>query len=150
MEGEKRKRGNTPQEIIDEILIKLPVKSLVRFKAVSREWRGTMESKYFIEKHNQYQKSLQLRQVRILIFSEEKRYNGLSLETMLVSASGLVLHVPPCLLPIRSFNRFDFYKITMPCDGLICIYTHTRIFNLFNPATTIRRRLPYPTSDICD
>lgn len=148
MEGEKRKRGTILQEIVDEILMKLPVKSLVRFKAVSREWRGTIESKYFIEKHNQYQKSLQLGQVRIILLSVEKRYNGLALENMLISASGIV-HVSP-YLPIRAFNRFDGYKISEPCDGLICLYTLTRIFNLVNPATTSRRRLPNPTSFICN
>ncbi|KAG7559612.1 F-box domain [Arabidopsis thaliana x Arabidopsis arenosa] len=148
MEGGKRRRGNIPQEIVDEILTKLPVKSLVRFKAVSREWRGTIESNFFIEKHNQYQKSLQLRQVRIILLSEEKRYNGLALENMLISSSGIIPVSP--YLPIRAFNRFDGYKISEPCDGLICLYTQTRIFSLFNPATTSRRRLPKPTSIVCD
>ncbi|KAF8095637.1 hypothetical protein N665_0328s0016 [Sinapis alba] len=62
---------------------------------------------------------------------------------MLVSASGIV-RVSPCL-PIRAFNRFDGYKISEPCDGLICLYTYSRIFNLVNPATTSRRRIPDPT-----
>ncbi|KAJ4875945.1 putative F-box/kelch-repeat protein [Raphanus sativus] len=143
MKGEKRRCVNVPQEIVQEILVKLPVKSLARFKAVSTEWERTIESKYFIEKHNRYQKSLQVGQVRIVLFSEEKRYNGLALKNLLVSASGIV-HVSPCL-PIRAFNRFDGYKISEPCDGLICLYTYSRIFNLVNPATTSRRRIPDPT-----
>ncbi|ESQ35329.1 hypothetical protein EUTSA_v10009448mg [Eutrema salsugineum] len=145
MEREKR-CGNVPQEICDKILMKLPVKSLVRFKAVSRGWRGTIESKYFIEKHIRYQKSLQGRQVRIVVLSEEKRYNGLALENMLVSAYGIVPVSP--YLPIRAFNRFDGYKISEPCDGLFCIYTFSRKVNLVNPATTSRRRVPDPISPI--
>ncbi|XP_010462707.1 PREDICTED: putative F-box protein At2g02030 [Camelina sativa] len=147
---EEKIRGsrNIPQEIVEEILVKLPVKSLVRFKAVSRAWGGTIASKYFIEKHNRFQKSLGRGQARIVAISRETRYNGLALDNVLFSANGIV-HGSP-YPPIRSFNRFDGFEISEPCDGLFCLYTITRIFTLVNPATTSRRRLPDPTSTIAD
>ncbi|EYU34226.1 hypothetical protein MIMGU_mgv11b021967mg, partial [Erythranthe guttata] len=40
-----------PEEIIEEILCNLPVKSLLRFKSVSKRWRFVISSEYFIKKH---------------------------------------------------------------------------------------------------
>ncbi|CAA7033779.1 unnamed protein product [Microthlaspi erraticum] len=146
MEREKRRCGNINQEIVEEILVKLPVKSLVRFKAVSREWRGAIESTFFIEKQIRYQKYLEGQQARIVTLSREKRYNGVALGNLLISANGIVHD--SSYLPIRALNLFDGFKISEPCDGLFCVYTITRIFNLVNPATTSRRRLPDPTSTV--
>ncbi|CAH2037652.1 unnamed protein product, partial [Thlaspi arvense] len=81
----------------------------------------------------------------MVTFKEEK-WNGLGVGNLLVSANGTV-HASPPYLPIRAFGRFDGYKISNPCDGLICLYTFTRIINLVNPATTSRRRLPDPRPD---
>ena len=43
MEAKKRGGVNIPHEIVEEILVKVPVKSLVRFKGVSKEWIETIE-----------------------------------------------------------------------------------------------------------
>ncbi|KAL7081648.1 hypothetical protein ACP275_14G051800 [Erythranthe tilingii] len=40
-----------PEEIIEEILSNLPVKSLLRFKCVSKRWRFLISSKQFTEHH---------------------------------------------------------------------------------------------------
>lgn len=41
--------GSLPDEIMVEILIRLPVKSLCRFKAVNRTWLELISSKRFIK-----------------------------------------------------------------------------------------------------
>ncbi|KAK4259361.1 hypothetical protein QN277_005705 [Acacia crassicarpa] len=40
-----------PREIIIEILRRLPVKSLVRFRAVCKDWRNLLKSPSFIKEH---------------------------------------------------------------------------------------------------
>lgn len=42
---------NLSTKLVKEILSRLPVKSLVKFKAVSKEWRSIAQSKSFIEMH---------------------------------------------------------------------------------------------------
>lgn len=65
----KRKRGvyetissspnmlvNIPHDVVvDQILEKLPVKSLLRFRAVSKQWRTEIESPRFQERHLRHQ-----------------------------------------------------------------------------------------------
>lgn len=141
MEKEKRRGGNIPLETVEEIL----VKSLVRFKAVSKEWRGTLESKYFIEKHIGFQKSRRGHS-RILALSSEESCDGIVFDSMLFSTNGILHEISP-YLPIKSFRESEGIQITLPCDGLFCMYTIrstiTRI-SIFNPATTCCRSVPDP------
>ncbi|ESQ47436.1 hypothetical protein EUTSA_v100283121mg, partial [Eutrema salsugineum] len=48
-----------PFDVVERILEKLPVKSLLRFKSVSKQWMWTIESQYFKE--------------RQLVFSQQRR-----------------------------------------------------------------------------
>lgn len=41
----------TVDDLVEEILHRLPVKSLVRFKSVSKGWKSSIESEYIVEKH---------------------------------------------------------------------------------------------------
>ncbi|CAH8354512.1 unnamed protein product [Eruca vesicaria subsp. sativa] len=38
-------------DVVEKILVRLPLKSIHRFKTVSREWRSTLESRRFAERH---------------------------------------------------------------------------------------------------
>ncbi|OMO53651.1 hypothetical protein CCACVL1_28472 [Corchorus capsularis] len=44
--------GNFPNEIYMGILVRLPVKSLIRFKVVCKSWKSTISSAYFIDRHS--------------------------------------------------------------------------------------------------
>lgn len=37
-------------DVVEEILVRLPLKSILRFKTVSREWRSLMESRRFADR----------------------------------------------------------------------------------------------------
>ncbi|KAG7597059.1 Kelch-type beta propeller [Arabidopsis suecica] len=148
MEEEKRRCRHISQEIVEDILVKLHVRSLMRFKAVSRDWRGTIESKFFLERHFRFQKPLG-DQARILTISSETRYDRLAFDTMLFSTNGIVHEISP-YPPISPIHQFEGSKISVPCDGLFCLYSNTQM-SILNPATTCCRSLPYPTSTIyCD
>ncbi|RIA04595.1 hypothetical protein BRARA_K01159, partial [Brassica rapa] len=147
MEGKRRRGVNIPHDIVEEILVKVPVKSLVRFKVVSKEWRRSIESTCFIEKQIRYQKSLG--GARILSVSGKNRRNNLGLEKLLITpCSGSIQTCP--YRPIKPFRPTYDFNVSEPCDGLFCVYTKTKIFkfNLVNPATNSLRILPAPTSTL--
>ncbi|CAN8254475.1 unnamed protein product [Cochlearia groenlandica] len=47
-----RKMEYMPLDVVEKILERLPVKSLLRFKAASKEWRSTIESPELKERHD--------------------------------------------------------------------------------------------------
>ncbi|CAH2064007.1 unnamed protein product [Thlaspi arvense] len=147
MEEKKRRGFEIPLDIVEEILVKVPVKSLVRLKAVSREWRGTIESESFVEKHKRYQKSLQAKIVTVKKIHIDRRTVRSSLEILsFVPTNGIV---ETC--PYRIFRwRFTCSVIAEPCDGLLCIHKSCRRITLVNPATNSLRRLPDPTPTVAE
>lgn len=151
---EKKIRGvlKYPHDIVDDILVRIPVKSLMRFRAVSREWRRTLESKYFVEKHRRYQKSRQARIVTVTkIFKVAKRNERhyLGLENLSFTSTNGVVDSSP-YRHISPFHLGRDYKICEPCDGLLCLYNRNRKFELVNPATTSRHILPDPISTVAE
>lgn len=44
-------------DVVELILLRLPPKSLGRFKTVSKQWRSLLESNWFVELHLSFQKS---------------------------------------------------------------------------------------------
>ncbi|KAG8384736.1 hypothetical protein BUALT_Bualt04G0149200 [Buddleja alternifolia] len=44
-------RSNIPEDVILDILLRLPTKSLIRFKSVSKSWYTLIGSSYFIKQH---------------------------------------------------------------------------------------------------
>ncbi|VVB05892.1 unnamed protein product [Arabis nemorensis] len=147
---EKKRRGvkhNIPLDIVEEIMLKLPVKSLVRFKAVSREWRGAMESKCFEEKHMRYKKSLQGGQASYVEIPLEKK-GQINLQNLLLTSNG-ILQYASLYPPIMHLPPYYGFKISASCDGLFCLYNiYTRVFHLVNPATTSHRILPDLISEV--
>ena len=146
MEAKKRRGVNIPHEIVEEILVKVPVKSLVRFKGVSKEWIETIEWKMFVDKHTKSPGEGQARIVTVVSFFDRettlnKRINLLE-NLVFMPSNGIVVTSPYRLIRNLCF-RPNGFKIFEPCDGLFCIYTagHGE-FCLVNPATTSRRILP--------
>lgn len=45
-----------PDDLEEEILLRLPLKSILRFKSVSKKWRSIMESRSFAERRMKAQK----------------------------------------------------------------------------------------------
>ncbi|KAL7085701.1 hypothetical protein ACP275_14G295000 [Erythranthe tilingii] len=62
-----------PEEIIEEILTNLPVKSLIRFKCVSKQWCSIISSKSFIQEH--LKKSMQFNRQHLIYSSFDTKPN---------------------------------------------------------------------------
>ncbi|KAL1191577.1 F-box/kelch-repeat protein [Cardamine amara subsp. amara] len=46
-------------DVVEEILLRLPLKSILKFKTVSKQWRSILESRCFGEKRRMIMKKLQ-------------------------------------------------------------------------------------------
>ncbi|KAI4334810.1 hypothetical protein L6164_013518 [Bauhinia variegata] len=131
-----------PSELITEILIRLPVKSLCRFRCVCKRWRSLISDPHFVKLH--------------LDRAERKRL-------ILGSYS---LHSVDCEPPLddrvvaeqldfplkENLNLNDNYvEIFGSSNGLLCIMPKPKRFFVFNPTTGESREIPFlsvaPPSD---
>ncbi|KAK1376823.1 hypothetical protein POM88_033016 [Heracleum sosnowskyi] len=129
------------QDILAEILIRLPLHSLLRFKCVQKSWYHLIRSPYFIDLHFNHQENKN----KYLFF--QGRFHG-----------DFFFHVddkqcneynPGLRFPIPKFLETGFvFKIHGTCRGLICFSAENRINSglnivyLWNPATRMYRSLP--------
>ncbi|KAF3550358.1 hypothetical protein DY000_02002396 [Brassica cretica] len=94
-------------DVLELILLRLPPKSLGRFKTVSKQWRSLLESNWFLEMH--------------LSFGKTRR--------KILAARDCICSAPPSLRPnviSREGEEIvylycDTTRPSMSCDGLICI-----------------------------
>ncbi|XP_055809425.1 F-box/kelch-repeat protein At3g23880-like [Solanum dulcamara] len=127
-----------PIEVIFEILLRLPVKSIIKFKTVSKSWLSLLSSPQFVNTH--------------LIFSRNNHKNippKLLLSTPNQNLSKKIYTLFPALS--KTFVRVDLnYLVKSPCcltrfigscDGLICLSVENSLI-LWNPSTRKWKKLP--------
>ncbi|KAJ0711553.1 putative F-box domain-containing protein [Helianthus annuus] len=114
---------NLPPEIIDAILRLLPVKSLGRFKSVSKKWNTLISSPQFIKSH--------LHQTtKLILISDTKSLYSLHLNTDDLSATGKEL----CLgSPDSPPSRWE--QILGSCNGLVLAIDEVDKIFITNPTT---------------
>ncbi|KAG8390674.1 hypothetical protein BUALT_Bualt01G0108200 [Buddleja alternifolia] len=129
-----------PEEIITEILSRLPVKSLLKFRCVSKSWRSLISTKHFIKSH-------------LTISTKNTKFNHHSIISTLLhpyyTLKSCSLH---SLLynPITYAVDFDYpmknpknsVRIVGCCNGLVCIAINGKYFFLWNPSTKQHKKLP--------
>ncbi|KAK9285776.1 hypothetical protein L1049_024977 [Liquidambar formosana] len=129
---------NLPNEIVFDILSRLPVRSLLRFRCVCKSWNALISDPHFVKTHlnrattsdnNTYQQSQ-----RILILSETVQ--SMDFET----SSG-----DPSVVELDSLSKISKCSLFIAgsCNGLVCLECNQDIF-LCNPATREYRKLPTP------
>ncbi|XP_047971284.1 F-box/kelch-repeat protein At3g23880-like, partial [Salvia hispanica] len=134
-----------PGDIVEEILSRLPVKSLLRFKCVSKSCRSLIRSDRFIKRHLEKSKSGRRLECWEVIFGNFKSPNlkRCSLLSYLDDPS-----VTPLLIddPITNHLTVDS-QIIGHSNGLLCIFNKPNSFFLWNPATRFSLQLPKPDAD---
>ncbi|XP_047339662.1 F-box protein CPR1-like [Impatiens glandulifera] len=130
-----------PDEILEVILCRLPVKDLLRFRCVSKSWLALISSPYFIKLH--LNRTVQTKSNLSLFFMRDY-YNHFQMN----------FDSDRFLQPVE----IDYFKTRYPnteisicgsCDGLLCMRTETINNNhvfLWNPSTKKSIQLP-STSD---
>ncbi|XP_074283800.1 F-box protein CPR1-like [Silene latifolia] len=120
--------------IIQEILTRLPIKSILRFKSVSKQWYSTLSSSDFANAHLlKSPLAYPSAPVDTLFIKSGKNYYLFSYNDDQISGNfedNLVkLDVD------RGFEKFDV-ELTGSCNGLVCLTPSSgKYFFLWNPAT---------------
>ncbi|KAI3901255.1 hypothetical protein MKW92_040975 [Papaver armeniacum] len=150
------------EDLLIEILLWLPVVSLLRFKAVCKYWRSIIESSDFIHRHANFEKSTS--KLGNFIFQyRPKHINGWDYKPyffVLSSSRGSGdsqedygrwsyknLGTSPHLSDEDEYEMYASYppqaNMVGSCHGIICIHDpHLRDVILWNPATKKYRCLP--------
>lgn len=129
--GEEEQNPNSiyiPHELLEEIVIRLPSKSIQKWRTVSKQWRSILESRRFRDKHMSLPKSRKILAA----------YN--------CDCGGRLRHLPDFESRFKGdeeivYIHCDAARLSLTCDGLVCFLEHDWIIVL-NPSTRQLRRFP--------
>ncbi|KAF6166563.1 hypothetical protein GIB67_005425, partial [Kingdonia uniflora] len=131
---------HVPNEVVTNILSRLPVKSLVRFRSVSKLWKSLIYDPYFIKLHHK-----RMKPTMVFIVSKPK------------SQESAITFFEDTAMSSSSFEHIlginiagNGHATLPPCDGLVCVTTrddpNTRssyAIYLCNPSTREFKKLPW-------
>ena len=119
-----------PKDIIFDVLSRLPVKSVTRFKCVTKEWRSLISETIFINCHRKcagVKRSIFVVDSSLYSSDDENLFGS---KNKLLECSTLKQNLP------QNPRSIEPVKLIGSCDGLICLLCHPpQNFFLLNPAT---------------
>ncbi|KAL4387594.1 hypothetical protein GQ457_09G013900 [Hibiscus cannabinus] len=137
MQGLSKTRSELPEMLVLEILSKLPVKSLTRFRCVCKPWSSSFQTPHFITKH------LHNNNLNVLLkrFCGDTR-GGVDCLSQLSTVKGRDfseeenIHLP--------FFEICWYAPVFdgPCNGILCLHDQHDEATLWNPSTREFKILP--------
>ncbi|KAK6149673.1 hypothetical protein DH2020_017198 [Rehmannia glutinosa] len=117
--------SDIPPEIIIDILTRLPVKSLLRFRCVSKSWRSMIDGKDFIKLHLHH--SFETNSNRTLVVKNNKLFY-VDLDSFERLDTGNI--------------RFNSHFLVGSCNGLVLLVSTFDNIVLWNPSTRKLNKLP--------
>ncbi|XP_062014074.1 F-box protein At3g07870-like [Rosa rugosa] len=132
---------NLPEDLIVQILEKLPIKSLIRFTSVSKRWRLIILSDPNIAK-SQFQET-QSRRVLLCLHCKEPEFESRDSETPWSTGDSSTDRKLSCPFKQPGYNLHSLFS----CNGLVCAalddrnWTHLDIY-IWNPSTQFFKKLP--------
>ncbi|RID76130.1 hypothetical protein BRARA_B03119 [Brassica rapa] len=132
-----------PEDVVELILERLPVKSLLRFRTVSKKLKSAIDSRRFQERQQLIHMSRgpDILFVSTNVYDDDgrlvKRVNDLDARRFAFgSSSAYTVHVPT--------NWGGTSVCHSNCDGLLCLYSiyNPSVCVVMNPATRWRRTFP--------
>ncbi|XP_065848038.1 F-box protein CPR1-like [Euphorbia lathyris] len=133
---------NLPQELINEILLWLPVRSLLRFRCVCRSFCAITESQSFINSH--FKRSSENRiNHKLIELGEHRTDNGIQT----IHALDFNDDFQQELVLDKLFPSGSFHLFFSCCNGLVLLWIDK--LSLWNPSTREYRILPaFPVEHI--
>ncbi|XP_065862507.1 F-box/kelch-repeat protein At3g06240-like [Euphorbia lathyris] len=126
-----------PDELTVEIISRLPVKSLIRFKCVCKTWQSIISHPKFAKLQLTRSNCLNHRLLLTTCPPQSVDYEAFAVRklTYPVIASG--------------GSQDSYVQILGSCDGLVCLFDDNMIMFIWNPTTGDCRPLPNPNADFC-
>jgi len=128
-----------PLELAREILLRLPVRSVLRFKCVCKSWHSLISSPQFPISHHDLAASPSH---RLLIKSKDFSVQSIDIDSRLFKQSSAVhfLCLPPP--PPRPIDDYHYkYELLGSCRGLVLLCYQGDLI-LWNPSIGVHKRFP--------
>ena len=138
LESTTRPLPTIPDEVIVEILVRLPVRSLLQFRSVCKSWKTLISSPQFAKDHFQFSTTNPMLTQQQLVCSTIDDYHPHECKFISCPVKSLLEWrcTPARAAKLRMRHGFS---ILGSCNGLLCLYD---IFNsyvqLWNPSTRFR------------
>ncbi|KAM7466098.1 hypothetical protein LguiB_013660 [Lonicera macranthoides] len=129
---------NLPHEIVVEILLRLPVKSLLQCRSVSKLWCSVISSPQFTKSHLDVSKKNNEYAHHRLILNYPDLKSCSLYSVMYEHSINAVEHDYPGKDPYA-----DFWVVGS-CNGIVCLVINEFTVFLWNPSTRESRKLPNP------
>ncbi|XP_021731878.1 F-box protein At3g07870-like [Chenopodium quinoa] len=127
-----------PEDVISEILLRLPVKSLQRFKCVSKSWNARIIDPRFMLKRFISSNNHELLLISHVKPAKRQLLSLISSETLDIKNKHFQLSFPSSNEENRSFAH-----ILGPCNGIFCVFdAKDGAISLWNPANRQLKNLP--------
>ncbi|XP_063942989.1 F-box/kelch-repeat protein At3g23880-like [Daucus carota subsp. sativus] len=132
---------NFPEDALTEILSRLHVKALSRFKCVCKSWENLIKQPHFISRHlaNWTNSSTNKDNVHLLI---SKRDDETNKRVISLSADDALDTFVDQNSPPFINETFGHIRLLGPCNGLVCLYGYPDSIALWNPAIREFKKLP--------
>ncbi|XP_023640494.1 F-box/kelch-repeat protein At2g43270 isoform X1 [Capsella rubella] len=136
VEEEKNTNWIYVSELLEEIFLRLPSKSILKFKTVSKQWRSILESKIFVERRMNIVKTRKIIAAYNCDCGDRPRIIRQARLDEADDEEIVYIHFGDSQL----WNVWDGRPL-MTCDGLVCIVEPESIIVL-NPSTGQLLRFP--------
>ncbi|XP_024185413.1 F-box/kelch-repeat protein At3g23880 isoform X2 [Rosa chinensis] len=145
--------GDYEEDVIAEILARLPVKSLMRFRCVCKSWRALISESYFVKKHLSYEERGITESAHRLIFMLDPPLvlDYEALKSMKDDdygdgdGAGAQFAVTQLDFPVTKSIPDSGNRVAVgSCNGLVCVQVDCEAIMLWNPCTRDSKILPEP------
>jgi len=120
-----------PHELMIQVLLRLPVKSLIRFKCVCKSWFSLISNPHFANSHFQITQTSKI----VLISNPDLETRSIDFEAYNSDSASLNLSF------VDPQSHFDL-EIKGSCRGFIFLHGNST-FYLWNPSTGVHKQIPF-------
>jgi len=135
----KKKTLYLPHELIIHILLKLPVKSLIRFKCVCKLWFSLISDPHFANSHFQLTSATHAPRIMCISYLSHE-IQSIDFEAFLnddPALQNLNFSLPESYFPVEFRGS---------CRGFILLYRRSNIY-IWNPSTGFKKQIPVSPFD---
>lgn len=143
-----------PEELLFDILLRVEIKSLISFTAVSKSWYSLITSSDFVKAHlatTQTQKQPSLLLLRRFNKDEKKEYFSVHPDNSVAGAGNgedpFILNSVELDFPLES--SLGYIRVVGTCDGLVCLwddlFSTAKPIIVWNPSIHTLVTLPSPS-----